>query len=186
MDTTQERHERAIGDAFTKWYNEQNRTHFRYHDRGDRGAERPDLIYRSGSDEMLLEVTTGYYDQSYAKFVWQNTRRLANAPDEWSGKEPDQSLIRNINSRLQEKCVKGTYPPSCVLVLTVYPDVTLAEEFADLVPEIRAPRDHAFAGIYVGGLFPACSSGSPGGYQWWKLPTCATGKIGNRINRQHG
>jgi hypothetical protein len=57
MDTTQEQHERAVGAAFIEWYNRQNSTEFRYH---DRGADPPDLVYHSGSQELLLEITAAY------------------------------------------------------------------------------------------------------------------------------
>jgi hypothetical protein len=47
----------------------------------------------------------------------------------------------------------------------------VADEFAAPMPGILVPdAHHPFAGIYVGGLFPASSSGSGGGYFWWKLP----------------
>jgi hypothetical protein len=45
MDEIQEQHERAIGEAFIGWYNQQNGTRFVYH---GRPREAPDLIYRDG------------------------------------------------------------------------------------------------------------------------------------------
>lgn len=169
MDITQEQHERAIGDAFISWYNDQNGCHFCYH---GRGADPPDLIYRSGSAEMFLEITTAYYDSAHARMLWQNARGVTAAPDAWSGGAPDLGLMASINSTLEKKGAK-TYPSGCVLVVAVYPDLTSADEFRDLLLEIRIPAQHSFPDVYVGGLFPVCSSGSPGGYSWWKLPSLA-------------
>lgn len=56
-----------------------------------------------------------------------------------------------------------------MLVLFLYPVLTDAEEFAELMDEINVPEDHPFAEIYVGGLFPESSSGSAGGYFWWRV-----------------
>lgn len=165
MDPTQEQHERAIGDAFIEWYNKQNGTAYGYH---DRGADPPDLVYRSGSQEMLLEVTVAYYDADHATMLWQSARGAPDAADSWSSRSPDRKLIDSINLVLAKKS-KRAYPPGCVLVLVLYPDLTSAEEFAELMGQINMAPDHPFAEIYVGGLFPASSSGSAGGYFWWKL-----------------
>ena len=45
MDTIQEKHERAVGDAFVEWYNRLKGTSYEYY---DRGTDPPDLIYRYG------------------------------------------------------------------------------------------------------------------------------------------
>lgn len=165
MDTIQEKHERAVGDAFVDWYNKINGTSYKYY---ARGAEPPDLIYRCGTEELLLEITVAYYDAGQARMLWQNARNLPGAPDSWSSKSPDQKLMDSVNLALDKKSSKA-YPPSCVFLVTVYPDLTSAEEFASLIPEIRVPDSHPFAEIYVGGLFPSSSGGSIGGYSWWRL-----------------
>ena len=165
MDSTQEQHERAVADAFVDWLNHQNGTGYIY-DR--RGADPPDLVYRCGDHELHLEITAAYYDAANATMLWQDARAVPGAPDMWSSKSPDQKLVGSVNSALAKKCAKP-YPPGCVLLVALYPDLTSAEELADLTPEISVPADHSFAGIYVGGMFPVSSHGSPGGYHCWKL-----------------
>ena len=165
MDTIQGKHERAVGDAFIDWYNERMGTSYAYN---ARGTDVPDLIYKDDSKELLLEITVAYYDAGHATMLWQNARDLPGAPDSWSTKSPDQKLVDSIGLALAKKSGKA-YPSGCVLVVAIYPDLTAAEEFAALMPEIRVPDAHSFVEIYVGGLFPASSSGSVGGYSWWKL-----------------
>jgi hypothetical protein len=165
MDAIQEKHERAVGDAFIDWYNTQMGTSFAYF---TRAAEAPDLIYRDGTKELLLEITVAYYDAGHATMFWQNACDLPDAPDSWSSKGPGQKLVDSVNLALAKKSAKA-YPAGCVLLVVVYPDLTATEEFASLMPEVRVPDGHPFAEIYVGGLFPASSSGSVGGYSWWTV-----------------
>lgn len=165
MDTIQEQHERAVGDAFVEWYNQRNGTEYRY---DTRGTDPPDLIYRSGSQQLILEITAAYYDAGNAAMLWRNARGVPHAPNSWSSKSPDLKLIESINSTIKKKCAKQ-YPPSCVLLVALYPDLTSAEEFAELMPQVEVPTAQPFTEIYVGGLFPASSSGSLGGHCYWKL-----------------
>jgi hypothetical protein len=102
--------------------------------------------------------------------LWQNARDLPSAPDSWKGKEPDQKLVDSINLALARKSAKA-YPAGCALLVVIYPDLMDAEEFASLLPELHVPAGHPFSEICVGGLFPASSSGSVGGYSWWKVTT---------------
>jgi len=78
--------------------------------------------------------------------LWQNARGSSDAPDSWSTKGPDQKLIDSVSLALAKKSAKA-YPPGCVLLIVVYPDLTDAEEFASLMPEIRVPAGHGFAEI---------------------------------------
>ena len=94
MDTIQEKHERAVGDAFIDWYNKLKGTSYKYY---ARGTDPPDLIYRYGREELLLEITVAYYDAGHATMLWQNARDLTDAPDSWSSKSPDQKLIDSVN-----------------------------------------------------------------------------------------
>jgi len=162
MDTIQEKHERAVGDAFVDWYNKTHGTSFNYY---TRGADPPDLIYREGKQELSLEITGVYYDADHATMLWQDARDLPDAPGSWNSWSPDEKLIHSINLALKKKC-GNAYPSGCVLVVVIYPDLCTAEEFVALLPKINVPAGHPFAHIYVGGLFPQSSSGSPGGYFW--------------------
>ena len=165
MDPIQEQHEKAVGNAFIEWYNRQNSTEFRYH---ARGVDPPDLVYRSGRHEMLLEITAAYYDADNATMLWKNARGRPGAADIWISKNPDQKLIDSINAVLAKKCAKQ-YPANCILVLNLYPDLTDAEELNSLLPQIKVPVNHPFVGIYLAGIFPMSSSGSLSGYHCWKL-----------------
>lgn len=162
-DTTQEQHERAVGDAFIEWYNRQQGTELRYH---GRGADPPDLVYRSGDDELLLEITGAYYDTDYATMLWQNARRVPGASNMWIGKSPDQKLVYSVNAALSKKCNKR-YPANCVLLVNLEQATTSAEEVEALIAQIKVPAHHAFAEIYLGGIFPISSRG--GGYHFWRL-----------------
>jgi hypothetical protein len=165
MDVIQEKHERAVGDAFIDWYNKLNGAAYQYY---GRGADPPDLVYTSGTAELPLEITGSYYDADHATMLWQNARAIPEAPDLWIGKSPDQKLVDDISLALEKKS-RMVYPFGCVLVVEVNPDVTTAEEFADLMPAIHVPAANPFGGIYVGGFFQASYSGSAGGYVWWRL-----------------
>lgn len=117
---------------------------------------------------MLLEITAAYYDPDYATMIWQDARGLPDAADIWIGKEPDQKLIDCINARLVKKCDKR-YSVICVLLVSVYPDLTTVEELNAMIAQIKVPVGQPFAEIYLAGVFPASSSGSGGGYRCWKL-----------------
>jgi hypothetical protein len=158
MDSLKKQHERAIAEAFIDWYNKQNNTKFSFHKHG----EPPDFVYIFENQTMLLEVTAEYYDEENAKMLWQNARRIPNAPQIWIGKEPDQSLISHANIGLTKKCAKK-YPDGCILLINIYPDITTSEEFELLINQINIPSNNSFIEIYVGGNFPV------GGFHYWKL-----------------
>jgi hypothetical protein len=117
---------------------------------------------------MLLEVTAAYYDANNATMLWQNVRGVPGAPQIWMSKGPDRKLIGSVSEILEKKCGKP-YPEGCVLLVVLYPDITSAEEFEHLLPDIKIPPATSFAEIYVAGMFPASSGGSRGGYDCWKL-----------------
>jgi hypothetical protein len=158
MDAMQKQHERGVGDDFIRWYNTRHGTAFTYY---DRGGQRPDLIYRAGDKEMLLEITASYYGSDHAKMLWQNFRKVPSAPTMIRIKEPDQELINYINIGLSKKCEKS-YPLNCILVFQIYPDLISAEELNTLIDQIQIPADHSFKEIYLAGAFSD-------GYRCWKL-----------------
>jgi len=158
MDLLKKQHERAIADDFIDWYNKNGNTKYRFHKHG----ETPDFIYIFENQKMLLEVTAEYYDEDYAKMLWQNARRRPSAPQMWVGKEPDQNLINHANIGLTKKCAKK-YPTGCILLINIYPEITTAEEFELLINQINIPSVNPFVEIYVGGNFPVS------GFHYWKL-----------------
>ncbi len=165
MDTTQEKHERAVADRFVDWYNEHHSTAYAYH---TRGADPPDFIYRDGSGEMPLEITAAYYDATNATMLWQNARGIPGAAQTWISEGPDRKLVESVSAALRKKCAKD-YPPGCVLVVSLYPDITSAEEFQELLPDIQVPEACSFRAIYLAGAFPSSSGRRQGGYYCWKL-----------------
>jgi hypothetical protein len=165
VDTIQDKHERAIADRFIKWYNQRHETAYTFY---ARGAEPPDFVYRDGGCEMLLEATAAYYDANSATSLWQNARGVSRGPHSWMSKDPDRMLVDSVSKIIKKKCGKP-YPDGCLLLVVLYPDITSAEEFKHLLPEITIPLTTPFAEIYVAGVFPASSDGSQDGYYCWKL-----------------
>jgi len=165
MDATQDKHECAVADSFIEWYNSRHGTAYGFY---ARGAEPPDFVYRDGGREMLLEITAAYYDANNATVLWQNARGVPGAAQSWMSKDPDRKLVDSVNAILQKKCGKQ-YPEGCLLLVAMYPDITTAEEFQELLPGVQVPPTASFEEIYLAGVFPASSGGSRGGYSCWKL-----------------
>jgi hypothetical protein len=124
VDSIQERHERAVGDALIGWLNRREGRSLSFMRRGD---DAPDLIYREGFDDLGLEIVGAYYDQDDATLLWQNARNVPNAPTEWSGVNFDSALLRSIEMRVREKCRKA-YGANCALLVAVQPGLTTAPE----------------------------------------------------------
>jgi hypothetical protein len=164
MDALQERHERAVGDRFFDWYNGRHSTSFAYH---GRAGEAPDLVYRDAGRAVRLEVRGCYYNNADALVMWQNARKLPNAPKRWSGVGFDEDLIANINTGLKEKCAKA-YGSACWLIISLRPAMTTAEEVSDMMGGITIPERNPFDAIYLTGVFPVSTS-SAGGYRCWRL-----------------
>lgn len=57
MDAIQNKHERAVGDDFMRWFNHRGRTHFKF---DNRPHEAPDLQYVDGGEILNIEVTDAY------------------------------------------------------------------------------------------------------------------------------
>lgn len=164
VDAIQDKHERAVADSFIEWYNSRHGTAYGF---CAHGAEPPDFVYRDGAREMLLEVTAAHYDANNATMLWQNARRVPGAAQSWMSKDPDRKLVDSVSTILQKKSGKA-YPKGSVLLVVLYPDITSAEEFECLLPEIHVPPKTSFAEIYVGDVFPASSGGSGDGYYCWR------------------
>lgn len=163
MDEIQEKHEKAVGLQFIKWYNNRHGTAYRYIGRADKA---PDLIFRE-RDELLIEITDSYYDSADAELHWKNARAVSSAPKEWSGTNFDSSLAKHIADRIAIKSLKR-YSGKCFLLVNVNPAITLASELEAFIPSIIIPVHHSFAGIYLTGNFPS-SADEEGGYRCWKL-----------------
>ena len=160
MDPLQQQFEKAVGDEFFEWLNARRKTSYSF---ARRAGEAPDLVYASGADELLVEITAGYYDGRHAEFLWKGARGTKDAPAGWNGVNPDKSLAQAIANRVAEKCGKR-YGGKAVLLINVPPGVTSAEELSELLAQQSFPIEMPFAGVYVVGRFPITSSSS-GGYR---------------------
>ena len=164
MDSVQEKHERAVGDSFIAAFNCLQKTAYVFERRGDPA---PDLIYRDGDSRISLEIVDCYYDSNHAKVVWQNARSLPDAPTRWCGKDFDQALVATLNRHIQAKCEK-TYGPGCLLVVHIRPNLTTYKDMEELMPDVKIPEEHSFAGIYLMGDF-GISARSTVTHALWKL-----------------
>ncbi len=117
---------------------------------------------------MPVEVGGGYYDSEHAKFLWLSARGAGNAPDSWSGENPEEGLVEALSNVVASKTTKP-YPPRTALVLHVNLPLTTVAEMADLCPRIVIPATHPFRGIYVTGHFAASSDDPRGGFYAWRL-----------------
>ena len=150
MNELKEKSERAVGESFIEWLNSEKGTKYRFKTRPDRA---PDLIYASDSNELFIEVTTAFYDDEHAKFIWKGVRGEADAPNRWVGVNPNKSLVDEIYNRLIKKAGKR-YGNETLLLIEVPPGVTSAEELSELLDKQQFPKDLPFSGIYVVGNFP--------------------------------
>lgn len=126
-------------------------TSFRFDGRPD---EAPDGYYSDGNVRLRVEVTSAFYDDGDdAKYEWLHKRGRPDAPDKWKGKDFDQYLVDDINSRIAAKSM-NSYGPNCLLAVYVFPKLTFAGKLDTLIKSIRVPATHHFEGIYLCGEFP--------------------------------
>jgi hypothetical protein len=112
-----------------------------------------DLIYTPDSNEIFIEVTSAFYDDEHAKFIWKSVRGEADAPTRWIGVNPNKRLVDEICSRLIKKAQKR-YEDETLLLIEIPPGITSAEELSELLDKQQFPKNLPFAGIYVVGNFP--------------------------------
>lgn len=151
MDSAQEKHERRVGEQLVEWYNQRHGTSFRFDGRPD---EAPDSYYSDGNVRLRVEVTSAFYDdENDAKYEWLQQRGHPDAPGKWEGKNFEQYLVNDINSRIAKKC-RNSYGPNCLLAVYVFPKLTRADEMETLIESVGVPATHRFEGIYLCGEFP--------------------------------
>jgi hypothetical protein len=160
MDPIQEKFERSVGDSYIEWLNTETGSQYFFVDRPVRA---PDLRYSSNGVELLVEITAAYYDNAHAAFLWKGFRGAKDAPDRWTGVDPNKSLSAAISDRIAEKS-KKRYGNNTVLLIEVPPGVTSAEDLAALLREQLVKCKTPFVGIYVVGRFPITPRSS-GGYR---------------------
>ena len=159
MDQLQEQFEQGVGDRFASWLSATTGEPCVFARRADRA---PDLVYSYRGRELLVEITAAYYDGEHAKFLWKGAKNAPDAPDGWSGVNPDKSLAAAIGTRIAEKARKR-YGKNTVLLIEVPPGVTSVERLEELLA-MQALRETDFVGVFVLGTFPM-TTGSTGGYR---------------------
>jgi hypothetical protein len=164
MDQVQPLHERAVGDAFIRWFNHGHGKNFTY---DNRPREAPDLRYTDEREVLNLEITDAYYDEHDAVMQWKTARGRPDAPDRWAGMNFDEALIVNISERIAGKCSRD-YGPNCVLVISVRPALTTGDEMEQMLSDIVIPERVPFAGIYLMGDFGSTAS-SKSESRCWQL-----------------
>lgn len=160
MNQLKEKNEKAVGETFIEWLNAEKGSNYRFIDRPDIA---PDLRYSSNENELLIEVTSAFYDEKHAKFIWKGIRKDEDAPPFWNGVNANKSLVTEICERITNKAQKR-YGEKTVLLIEVPPGVTSAEELEEILVTMQLPKQLPFVGIYVVGNFPI-KKNSSGGYR---------------------
>ena len=160
MNQLKEKNEKAVGETFIEWLNSESGSNYRFVDHPDIA---PDLRYSSNGNELLIEVTSAFYDEKHAKFIWKGIRQNEDAPPSWKGVNANKSLVIEICERITNKAQKR-YGGKTVLLIEVPPGVTSAEELEEMLVTMQFPKKLPFVGIYVVGNFPIKKSSS-GGYR---------------------
>ena len=101
MDSLQEEHEIANGDAFFEWFNAKVGTSYSF---SRRAGQAPDLVYSFGSRELFVEVTAAYCDDGpHAKFLGDGVYSSSDVIGPWVGVNSDKSLAQEISNRISHK-----------------------------------------------------------------------------------
>ena len=161
MNEMNEQHERANGDKFIEWFNVNYSTCLSYQGRADVA---PDLVYSSGDEKLLIEVTTAYYDRPHAEFLWDGAKSEKEQNEPWIGVNPDKNLASAIMDRISDKSLKD-YGQGCILIIVIPPGVTSHEDLSRLL-ESKELTENKSEGIYVVGTFPYINDDrTTGGYR---------------------
>lgn len=157
MISIKEQDERAIGDRFVEWFNTQYGLNYSFI---RRAGEAPDLVYAlPDKTELFLEVTSAYYGNEYAKFIWDGVRSSEDQELEDEDADLDTKLVTDIVRIVGQKCIKR-YEKHCILVVSVTSFWTSAKTLTQLLSKCEFP-DNNFAAIFVHGRFSRFSL-SPG------------------------
>lgn len=157
----QEQRERSVGDQFASWLSGMTGHECTFKRRGTPKHE-PDLLYEFRHQELGVEVTSAYYGDDHAAFLWKGLRAEADAPTTWSGVNPNVALADAVLKSVAQKSVKP-YAENALLLIDIPPGVTSAEELEGLLA-VRSLPHSPFSGIYLVGRFPLTTT-SAGGYR---------------------
>jgi len=153
MEPLKEQDERAIGERFIEWFNIQYGLNYSFL---RRAGEAPDLVYAlPNKTELFIEVTSAYYGNEFAKFIWDGVRSSEDQVLVSRGGDLDTKLVSDIVRAVSNKCIKR-YEKHCILVVGVTSFYTPAKTLAQLLSKCEFP-DNNFAAIYVHGRFSRLS-----------------------------
>lgn len=155
MESLKELDERAVGDRFVEWFNTRFDLKYTFL---RRAGEAPDLVYAlSDKTELFIEVTSAYYANEYAKFIWDGVRRSEDQVLVTARGDDDTSLVSDIVRIVNQKCNKR-YEKHCILVISTTCFWTPAKTLVQLLLQREFPENN-FAGIYVHGRFSRLDTG---------------------------
>ncbi len=165
MESLKEQDERAIGDRFVSWLNIQYGLNYSFL---RRAGEAPDLVYvLPDKTELFIEITSAYYGNEYAKFIWDGVRSSEDQVLVSEGADLDTKLVSDIVRIVGQKCGKR-YEKHCILVIGLTAFWTPAKTLEQLLLQCEF-SDNNFAGIYVHGRFSGLSL-SPGESEYSMIP----------------
>lgn len=151
MDPVQEQFEQGVGDRFADWLSATSGAQCAFLRRAEQA---PDLVYSYKEGELLVEITTAYYDERHAMFLWKTGRGAMDAPAGWSsGPNPDTLLVTAIAACVAKKS-KKRYGKNTVLLIEIPPGNTSAERLEELLAGQPFLFETPFVGIFVVGCFP--------------------------------
>ena len=149
MESLKEQDERAVGERFIEWFNTQFDLSYSFL---KRAGEAPDLVYAlPDKTKLFIEVTSAYYGNKHAKFIWDGARSSEDQVLVSEGMNYDTKLVSDIVRMVGQKCIKR-YEKHCILVVSVTSFWTPAKILAQLLSQRKFP-DNNFAGIFVHGRF---------------------------------
>lgn len=146
-----ELNERAVGDRFIEWFNAQYGLSYSF---TRRAGEAPDLVYAiPDKAELFIEVTSAYYGDEYAKFIWGGVRRSENlCLVSTNAGDLNNKIVSDVAKAIEKKCIKR-YEKHCILVVDITSFWTSPEVLSSMLEQYSIPENN-FAGIYIHGRFP--------------------------------
>jgi len=146
-------HEKAVADQLL----DALRINADFERLGDPDKKEPDVICRQGDRILGIEVATAYYGDRDAKDEWE----IAAGENPLSPEEirpgsvgimvgPDNMICNRIQRELEDKCAKEyTGSDETWLCINISAALSDAESVAQCAKELKLPRAHRFARIYL-------------------------------------
>lgn len=150
IEPLKELNERAVGDRFIEWFNAQHGLSYSF---SRRAGEAPDLVYAlPDAGELFIEVTSAYYGEEYAKFIWGGVRGSENSSlVSTDAGDLDKKIVLDVVMAVYKKSMKR-YGKHCILVVDITSFWTSPDVLSNLLKQFPTP-ENIFAGIYIHGRF---------------------------------